>query len=113
MNRQPTQPPRTSLEAQRTTFAVLADLAVRFPGLPAAYTTVHTTPTGLVTLQLPSFAAWEIWREFLGIDSADVKSSTIRTTDVMIEFTTQVDGVTFIAYATDLVISAVRAGVPA
>ena len=102
-----TAPIATYLGTQLTAFTVGKRLAEQYPNLPGAYVTIHQAYPGHIAFQLSDFPSLERWRETLVIDPTHVTVTKLGP-DLLIEFTTEVSGVTVRAYAIDLVLTPFR-----
>lgn len=90
---------RRTLADQRAAFAAMDRIIETHPDLPSAFITLpHVTPSE-VEVQAQSFAAFEAWREALGVPASDVRPGNCAPKRLHIELKTEVDGVTVRVYA--------------
>ncbi|MGW0187345.1 hypothetical protein ACWDV7_16490 [Streptomyces sp. NPDC003362] len=88
-----------TLAAQAAVLTGLAGLAVRWPGLPAAYITASQYAPREVSVQLRDLAAVEAWREALNVAPERVIADRIGDRPSL-EFTATAYGIDFHVYAT-------------
>ncbi|MFI6347286.1 hypothetical protein [Streptomyces sp. NPDC050560] len=90
---------RVTLAEQRPAIDALAELAAALPNLPGAYITTSAIVPGQIEVQALTFAAFEAWREGLGVDPGDVRPGNMAPERAHLELDAVVGGVPVHVYA--------------